>query len=255
MKNFYEKQLISRFEKQNTFSRKELYDFYLQYKPEMKEGTFGWRIYELKKKDIIKNVGKGIYTLGRKPEYKPAVLSDSSKKIVRLLAKIFSDLKYCIWETSSLNEFSNHQIGIHFIILEVEKDLINSAFFALRDNKVKDVFLQPGEKEMEIYVQEKENSVILKYLISRSPIQKISDKNLKINIPILEKILTDLYCDRDIFYFYSGKELENIFENALTRYTINFSRLFTYANRRGKETEVRDFIRRNFSHLLEDFVK
>lgn len=254
MKNFYEKQLVSRFEKQKTFSRQELYDFYLNYKPEMSEGTFGWRIYELKKRNLIKNVGKGIYSLSQKPEYLPT-LDDSSKKIARLLIKIFRDLKYCVWETSWLNEFSNHQIGTHFIILEIEKDLINSAFFALKDNNVKDLFLQPGEREMEIYILEKENPVILKCLISRSPIQKIRDKYLKINIPTLEKILTDLYCDRDIFYFFSGKELENIFENALNRYTINFSRLFSYANRRGKEIEIKDFIKRKLNYLLDDIVK
>jgi hypothetical protein len=92
---------------------------------------------------------------------------------------------------------------------------------------------------MEIYVLEKENPLILKCLISRSPLKKISDKKLKANIPVLEKILTDLYCDKDIFYFYQGKELERIFENAIDRYTVDFSRLLAYARRRGKEIEIK----------------
>ncbi len=254
MKDFYEKQLTGRFEKRQTFSRKDLYDFYLEFEPELKEGTFGWRIYELKKKNVIKNAGKGIYILCDKPEYQPD-LNESSKKIVRLLAKNFSDAKYCIWETSWLNEFSNHQVGSFFTILEVEKDLMNSVFFNLKDSSVKNIFLQPGENEMEIYVLEKENPVVLKPLISRSPLQKISDKKLKINIPVLEKILTDIYCDREMFYFYSGNELEKIFENAVSRYALDFSRLFSYASRRGKEIEMKEFMTQKFSRLPGDVLR
>lgn len=254
MKDFYEKQLTGRFEKRRTFSRKDLYDFYLEYEPELKEGTFGWRVYELKKKDIIKSVGKGIYTLCDKPRYQPA-LSEPSKKIIRILAKNFSDAKYCIWETSWLNEFSNHQVGSFFTVLEVEKDLMNSVFFNLKDSSVKNIFLQPDEKEMEIYVLEKENPVVLKALISRSPLQKISDKKQTINIPVLEKILADIYCDREMFYFYSGNELEQIFENAVSRYALDFSRLLAYASRRGKEIEIREFITQKFSRLPGDVLR
>ncbi|MDQ3747661.1 MAG: hypothetical protein M3367_01410 [Acidobacteriota bacterium] len=254
MKDFYEKQLIGRFEKGKTFSRDDLYDFYLEYEPDLKDGTFGWRIYNLKKKDIIKSVGKGIYTICDKPRYQP-VLSEPVKKIVRLLARNFSDAKYCVWESSWLNEFSNHQSGSFFTILEVEKDLLNSVFFNLKDNKVKDLFLQPNENEMEIYVMEKENPVVLKCLISRSPLQKINDKKLKVNIPVLEKIVTDIYCDRDTFYFYSGNELEAIFENAVNRYTLDFSRLLAYANRRGKEIEIKEFLTRKFSSLTGGILR
>lgn len=254
MKDFYEKQLIGRFEKRKNFSRSDLYNFYLEYEPELKEGTFDWRIYDLKKKDIIKSVGKGIYTLCDKPRYEP-VLSEPAKKIARLLAKNFSGVKYCVWESSWLNEFSNHQFSSFFTILEVEKELMNSVFFNLKDNNVKNIFLQPGETEMEIYVLEKENPLILKCLISRSPLKKISDKKLKANIPVLEKILTDLYCDKDIFYFYQGKELERIFENAIDRYTLDFSRLLAYAERRGKEIEIKEFLTSKFRSLTDGILR
>ena len=254
MKDFYEKQLIGRFEKGKTFSRGDLYNFYLEYEPDLKDGTFGWRIYDLKKKDVIKSVGKGIYTLCDKPAYQPE-LKESSKKIARLLDKNFSDLNYCVWESSWLNEFSIHQVTSFFTILEVEKDLVNSVFFNLKDNNLKDLFLQPGGREMEIYIQGKENPVVLKCLISRSPLQKINDKKLVVNIPVLEKILTDIYCDRDIFYFYQGKELEVIFENAINRYPIDFSRLLAYAARRGKEIEIKEFLIQKFSRLTGGILR
>ena len=70
-------------------------------------------------------------------------------------------------------------------------------------------------------------------------------KNDQFNVPTLEKMLTDVFCDRDIFYFYSGAEMERIFENAFDRYTVDFSRLFAYANRRGKEKEIKNYITKN----------
>ena len=234
MKNFYEKQLASRFEDQKIFSKKNLFDFYREYEPELKEGTFGWRIYDLKRKDVIKSIGRGIYTLCRKPEYQPN-LSEQAKKIVKLLLRQFSGFDYCISETSWLNEFSVQQTNSSIIILETEKDLVNSAFFNLND-QVKDLFLQPTENEMEVYVLEKENPVILKSIISRSPLQKISDKNLRINIPRLEKILADIYCDRHIYYFYSGIELENIFENALNRYAIEIFHGYSVTPQDGEKS-------------------
>ena len=93
-----------------------------------------------------------------------------------------------------------------------------------------------------MYVLEKEDPVVLKSLISRSPTQEKRDKNLTINLPQLEKLLVDVYCDRQIYFFYSGVELRNIFNNAFDKYTINLSRLRSYAKRRGKGMEVEAFM-------------
>ncbi|MBD3557531.1 hypothetical protein H6S82_01440 [Planktothrix sp. FACHB-1355] len=254
MSEFLEKEINNHFKNRKPFTRKELYDFYLEYKPDINERTFGWRIYELKKKNIIRSVGKGVYTLSGKPEYKPSP-SDSLKKINKLMKKVFLDIKYSIWETSWFNEFSNHQITANFIVLDIEKELLNSVFYALRDKNINDLYLQPTEKEIEIYVMEKVDPVILRPLITRSPVQKIYIDYINLSIPTLEKMLTDLFCDRHIFYFYSGAEMKRIFENALDRYTIDFSRLFAYANRRGKEEEIKNFIVENFNPLLEGIAK
>lgn len=254
MRAFYEKQVLEHFEKKKNFSREELFNFYSTFEPELKEGTFGWRIYDLKRKNIIQSVGKGIYTICKTPSYLPT-LSKTSERLAKLLFKGFSDIGHCVWETSWLNEFSNHQAITNFIIVEVEKELVDSVFYYLKDNNIKDLFLQPDEKEMEKYVIEKENPVVLKCLITRSPVQKVKDKKLQINVPQLEKILVDLYCDRDIFYFYAGKELENIFENAIDRYPIDFSRLLNYAKRRGKGPEIEEFISKKLSYSLDEILR
>lgn len=240
MLDFYERLIKERFKGQKSFSRGDLFDFYQEYEPDIKKATFGWRVYDLRQKGVIKSIAKGVYAISLKPEYKPH-LSEKAKKIARLFVRKLSGVNYCISETSWLNEFSIHQTNSFAIVLEVEKDLLNSAFFSLND-EIKDLYLQPSQKEMEMYVLEKEDPVILKSLISRSPTQKNRDKNLTINLPQLEKLLVDVYCDRQIYFFYSGVELKNIFENAFDRYTINLSRLRSYAKRRGKGTEIEEFM-------------
>lgn len=240
MVNFYERSIKERFQGIRTFSRGELYNFYLDYEPDLKASTFGWRVYDLRQKGIIRIVSKGVYTLSSKPQYMPN-LSEKGGKIARLFLRKLSGSDYCISETAWLNELSTHQTSFSAIILEIEKDLLESAFFFLK-TEIKDLYLQPSEKEMEIYVLEKEEPVIMKPLISRSPIQKKKDKNQTINIPHLEKLLVDIYCERQIYFFYSGAELENIFNNAFDRYAINISRLQNYAKRRGKAPEIEEFI-------------
>ena len=55
--------LIETFKERSSFDRNELYDFYLDSEPDLKESTFSWRIYDLKKKDIIKTIGRGLYVI------------------------------------------------------------------------------------------------------------------------------------------------------------------------------------------------
>lgn len=246
MVNFYEKLIKERFKGQRSFSREDLFDFYLEYEPDIKNSTFGWRVYDLRHKGIIRSIAKGVYALSGKPEYKPHP-TEKARKIARLFVRKLSGSNYCISETLWLNEFSIHQTNSSAIVLEVEKDLLNSAFFTLK-NEIKDLYLQPSPKEMEIYVLEKEDPVVLKPLISRSPTQEQREKNLMINLPQLEKLLVDVYCDRQIYFFYSGVELKNIFNNAFERYTINLSRLRSYAKRRGKGIEIEEFVSQEVEH-------
>ena len=249
MKNFYETKLKEKFQSRYSFSRDELFDFFLQFEPDLKPGTFGWRIHDLKQSDLLKFIGKGIYTLAEKAEHTPQ-LGKTAKKVVKLVTNGFSDFDYCLWETSWLNEFTNLQSVSSIIILEIEKELLASAFNYLQNTGINDLFLQPSGQEMERYIVKKENPVVLKSLISRSPVQKLFADKHTVSVPFLEKILVDLYCGTETFYFYQGSQLKHIFETALERYTIDFSRLLTYAKRRGKGSEIKKFIETEINYSI-----
>lgn len=251
MPKIIENRLIEVFKDRSSFNRDELYDFYLDFEPDLKENTFGWRIYDLKKKDIIKTIGRGLYVISYKPKYK-AVLSDNIYKIARKTNERFEDIKYAIWETQWLNEFTQHQTSNQIIIVEVEKEFIDSLYYYLNDNLRMDFFLNPDEKEIQFYISESNVPVVIKRLVTRAPIQKIKNKKDVVAIATLEKIMVDLFADENLFHFYQGPEMVHIYENIIDRYSINFTRMFSYAKRRKKEQEIKQFISNHIPDFLED---
>ncbi|SNT12150.1 SatD family (SatD) [Anaerovirgula multivorans] len=46
-----------------TFTYRELYDFYCLKEPQLKQSTYRWRVYELKKANVIKPIKRGVYQL------------------------------------------------------------------------------------------------------------------------------------------------------------------------------------------------
>jgi len=251
MPKIVENRIIEAFKDHSSFDRDELYAFYQNFEPDLKESTFSWRIYDLKKKDIIKTIGRGIYVISYKPKYK-AILSDNVFKIARKTNEHFDDIKYSVWETQWLNEFSQHQTSNQIIVVEAEKEFTYSLYYYLNDNLQMDFFLNPDDKEIEFYISEKAVPVVIQRMVTRAPIQKVKNKKVVIPIATLEKIMVDIFVDESLFHFYQGSEMVNIYEKIIERYSINFTKLFSYARRRKKEQEIKQFISRHIPHFLED---
>ena len=251
MPKIIENYIIEVFKDRSSFDRNELYDFYLNSEPDLKESTFSWRIYDLKKKDIIKTIGRGLYVISYKPKYKP-VLSNNALKIARKISERFEEINYAIWEIPWLNEFSQHQTFNQMIVVEVEKEFEESLYYFLNDSLQMNFFLNPDEKQIKFYISEVNSSVIIKRLVTRAPIIKIEEKKTTIPTATLEKIMVDLFADENLFHFYQGSELIYIFERILNRYSINLTKLFSYAKRRKKEQEIKQFISNHIPNFLED---
>jgi hypothetical protein len=249
-KDFIIEQLKREFAGREFFSREELFDFYKHFDPELKETTFRWRIYDLKKKQIITPISRELFTLSFKPMYKPN-LGDTERKISSKIEKQFPSLKFCIWSTQIVNEFMLHIPGKFLTILQVEREAMEPVYSFLKDQNFRNVFFQPEEKEIELYIYEAETALILQPLVSKSPIQKVK----KIPTITLEKLIVDLYCDKKLFAAFQGSELVHIINNIYKRYSIDFTKLFHYAKRRGKEVEVIDFFSEKTDiskHILDD---
>jgi hypothetical protein len=114
--------------------------------------------------------------------------------------------------------------------------------------------LDPDEKTIDLYIAESEQPVIIKKLLTRAPLSKKTEKNIKFYIPTIEKILVDLFTEEMLFYSVQGSELMHIYETAISRYTINFTKLFSYAKRRGREQDIKQFITNHMFHLVEGII-
>jgi hypothetical protein len=235
-KDFIVNRLKKEFQGRESFSREELFDFYRQFEPELKEATFRWRIFHLKGKEIITAIKKGLFTLSFKPVFMPEI-GEVERKISGKIEKQFEQIKYCIWSTRITHEFMLHIPGKVITILQVEKDAIEPVYRFLKEERIRNIFIEPEEKEIERYVYEVENAIVLLSLVSKSPTQKVKN----VATTTLEKLIVDLYCDKKLFAPFQGGELVHIINNAYNKYAIDFTKLINYSRRRRKETDMKDF--------------
>ncbi len=235
-KDYILERLKKEFKGRDSFSRKELFDFYRQFEPDLKETTFKWRIYQLKGNKFISTIKRGLFTFSFKPIFKPDI-GEVEKKISYKIEKQFNQLKYCIWSTKIAHEFMLHIPGKGITILQVEKDALEPVYSFLKNENIRNIFIEPEDKEIERYIYETENAIVLQSLVSKSPIQKVK----KVATTTLEKLIVDLYCDKKLFAAFQGGELVHILNNAYGRYSIDFTKLFNYSKRRRKETEMMEF--------------
>jgi hypothetical protein len=99
---------------------------------------------------VLTRIGRGKFILGKTKVYYPDV-STKLKSVYNKLKKEFPYVDICIWNTSILNEFMIHQPGVFNFIIEVEKDVTQSAFYFLKELKYP-VFIEPTSDILEKYL-------------------------------------------------------------------------------------------------------
>jgi len=182
----------------------------------------------------LKRIGRGVYSLGKGTCFLPT-LDKKQKNIFSQIKKKFPLITLCCWHTSVLKEFFQHISAYDFLLVEVEREAIDSVFYFVKEiNKDKYTFKEPLHEMMEMFVLDSKGTIMVKSLTSEAPLQNIDH----VKVPTIEKILVDLCADSDIFSFLQGSEMINIFENALEKYTVNMDRLLRYAKRRNKKEEL-----------------
>ncbi|MCK4530131.1 MAG: hypothetical protein KAU44_03060 [Candidatus Marinimicrobia bacterium] len=227
------------FANKTQFSVHEIQEYYERKEPNIKTATVNWRIYDLVQNNVITRVGRGNYSLEIKEEYQTNI-SKKQKSIFNKLKRSFPYLQVCIWDTQSISEFMIHQPLNSYLIVEVEKDGLKSVFYNLKESNYP-VFIDPNRDIIENYVPINKQSIIIKPIISESPLLQMDN----ILTASLEKILVDIFCDKDLFDAYQGNELRTIFREAISKYTINMNRMIRYASRRGKKEKFLNYIQEN----------
>ena len=181
----------------------------------------------VKSKKLIR-LARGVYSLPQ--EYKndfEVVFGEMETKVNSLLKEQLPFATFCIYNGQTLAPLQHHLSFNTITYVETERYVMESAFNKLKEAGIK-VYLDPKEDFFSLYIDIKQPSVIVKPLVSESPVLQKGD----FTIPTLEKIMIDIMKDPDFSYLH-GSEAEYMLHNARTLFSINTSRLKRYARRRN----------------------
>jgi hypothetical protein len=235
-KKLHIEELTKEFKDVKSLNTNDIVKFYRIYETNIKINTINWRIYALVQMGVLSRIGRGKFSLGSSKIFKPEINS-KLKAINSMLKKEYPYLEICLWNTSSFNEFMVHQPGRFYILIEVEKDATQPVFFFLKDVK-HSVFLDPSKDLIEKYLPDEKETLIVKSLVTEAPTQIIEG----LNTTTLEKMLVDVFCDDIILSAQQGSEMRAIFQEAMSKYTVNENRMIRYANRRRKKESFMNYL-------------
>ena len=221
------------------FSRKELLLDISRQQMGIKSSAISLQINRMVASGILQRTGRGEYmaTKVSLPEfvYRP---SQFEQAVFAKLKKTFPFADFCIWSPKVLIPFMVNVPNVNYLFVDVEKDVMESAFNALQCMELsRNILLAPSLIECNRYLTGTD-SIVVRHLIGQSPLTIVDG----CTVPRLEKILVDVIGDNELF-FANGYETYNIFEFALERNHINKSKLLRYASRRNRREKVEQIIR------------
>lgn len=221
------------FANNETFNTNDIFQFYKIGEPEIPRTTVNWRIYHLVHSGQLQRVGRGIYKIGESTTFEP-MLSNKTKQIAKHVKKNFPYINFCVWELSVINQFSQHLINYNVHFVDVERDAVDSVYYDLKENNSNVMHV----KNLFDDLSDWPDYIIVRPLVSHAPLQSIN----KIPVATLEKILVDLFSDKE-FISFQGSEIYTIFQNALDAYTINESAMLRYADRKNKKANIQRLLK------------
>jgi hypothetical protein len=190
-------------------------------------------LHLLVKRGIIRRVARGKYRLGTAQCFMPD-LSSKAKKTAKLIKKEFPYLDFCVWELNKVNFFTHNLINFNIIFVDVERVAVDAIYQKLKDENIRAYNIKKTYEDL----ADMSGALCVRPLVTGAPLQSVD------NIPTasLEKILVDLYTDKE-FVSFQGTEIDTIYNTAFKTYTVNTSKLLRYASRKEKRDKVNELLK------------
>ncbi len=196
--------------------------------------TINQYLFQLRKENLIFDAGRGWYS--NIPSTLQSV-SDIQKKLVDSIIKEFPFLEFNCWSISQLKNYFHHLFTKDIIFIYASFESLSSLNDYLTTQGFK-VYNNPGKQIIKDYFILQDNSVILRPSISEEP--KID------NYSSIEKILIDLFLEKDKLSLFDESEYKRLFYNLICSSRINMAQLLRYSRRR----EVKAYFIKNI--LMSD---
>jgi hypothetical protein len=182
--------------------------------------TINQYLYNLRAQKKLFDAGRGWYATI------PTVLKLDTSPVRDLASHLeakFPLLTFCCWGTAQIQSFAHHLQTSFVQFLYVESDAITSvAEYLIAEGY--NAYRNPGLREFEKFSKRTDRSVILRPSITEEPVEG--------HYATIEKILVDLYLEKDRVNLMDGAEYKRVFKNLAYSQRINIARLLRYADRR-----------------------
>lgn len=220
-----------------TYRRSDIISLLAKEKKGLSPNSYVWLVCDLVKRGVLTHEGTDRYALPASKQrrvYEPCY-SERAKSLRDSLKLKYPLIPFTVFEMVLMNEFLNHLIARNTIYVQAERDMSAYIFTYFKYELCCSALYKPSEKEFRHYWRP--DTVVVLDLISQAPLSKGNPHDITI-----EKLLVDIYCDRQIQSSYSKAEYPTIVKTAYERYRVNTPRLLRYAKRRNKAQEIAKFI-------------
>lgn len=224
----------------DTFTLCELAN-YVRSQEDISDSGILWHIKKLIKQNKLSRLTRGLYGSFIKREFTPT-LTNELKDLYGDLASKFPLIDIVVYSGQDITALQHHISANNALYAEVTKEASEAVFHYLIDEKIK-AYHKPDSDFMCDYVDLAEQCVIVKPLVTESPVKKIDG----ISTPTLEKLLVDINIDAD-FYYIQGIEASCIMENAQSLYQLNIPKMLRYASRRGIKEKLQSYLKHDTDH-------
>lgn len=229
-------QLREQLSSKTTFSTKDLKVVLRSCFPNAADATLAWRLSQLKKDNLIQQVGRGKYSFDFKPEYDPEIIPKTKRTAFHI--RSFCSYVPIIWDTLMLNALSNDPKPLHWIFVEVERAELEEIFNQSLQFSKK-LFANPARETINRYLLPLDEAIILIPQVSETPYLIRGE----VSTLSIEGLLVNAYWHYDKFFKPVGYDIDSVFINALNQYNVNTAKLLRFATRRDKRSEIEQLLK------------
>ena len=183
-------------------------------------------LYRFVEAKSIFDAGRGWYSTIATP-FTPQY--NSIRDITTQIGNQFPQLQYSVWSTEQLQPFAHHLMSMFTIFIYTDTDAINPVTKYLQGQQYI-VYPNPRQSDVEKYVTVSNRRIIVRPLVTEGPVDG--------HYATIEKIIIDLFLEKDRLFLMDGAEYKRIFENLIFSNRINMGRMFRYGARRNIKASI-----------------
>lgn len=197
-----------------------------------KENTLKQYLYDLVKEQKVFDAGKGWYS--SIPE-KCTIETASIEDIVQQVQDHFPLLSFSCWSTRQLQPYAHHLQSGFIVFIYTDKDVLEAVTTQLIEEGYH-AFENPRKGEFDRFVAQPGEGklIIVRPSISQEPVEGY--------FATIEKIMVDLFLEKDRSFLMDHREYNRVFLNVVTSCRVNMAKLLRYAGRRRVRGAIEEIL-------------